>query len=181
MTARKPRTQPSWSEVKAKLAEFDRAGLLGLVQDLYAASKENQAFLHACFSVGADPLAVYRKRIENALFPEWNKPIRIGEAKKAIADYRKAIGLPDGVLELQMYFCEVAMGFSMEYGYMEENYADAIALQFAAALKGLNTVPQFAQSIGCGRLDKVRLLAANVGYGLHDEMNDLMEQAGFAA
>ncbi|MGH6894125.1 MAG: hypothetical protein ACREEP_17915, partial [Dongiaceae bacterium] len=159
---------------------FDRAGLLGLVQDLYAVNKENQVFLHARFSVGADPLAVYKKRIETALFPDWNKPVRIAEAKKAIADYRKAIGLPDGLLELQIYFCEVAMGFSMEYGYMDENYADAIALQFEAALQGLTAAPQFAQSPGCGRLDKVRLLAADVGYGLHDEMDYMMEQAGFA-
>ncbi len=37
---------PSWSEVKTKLTDSDRAGLLGLVQDLYAASKENKTFLH---------------------------------------------------------------------------------------------------------------------------------------
>jgi hypothetical protein len=30
--------QPTWNDVKAKLADFDRAGLIGLIQDLYAAS-----------------------------------------------------------------------------------------------------------------------------------------------
>ena len=39
------KSAPSWSGVKAKLADVDRAGLIGLVQDLYAASKDNQAFL----------------------------------------------------------------------------------------------------------------------------------------
>jgi hypothetical protein len=33
-----------WSGLKAKLGEFDRAGLLGLAQDLYATSKDNQNF-----------------------------------------------------------------------------------------------------------------------------------------
>ena len=48
MATKKPtKAAPSWSDVKTKLSDFDRAGLLGLVQDLYAASKENQAFLHA--------------------------------------------------------------------------------------------------------------------------------------
>jgi len=52
MIAAKPkRTKPTWSEVKANLTEFDRAGLLGLVQDLYAADKNNQAFLHARFGL----------------------------------------------------------------------------------------------------------------------------------
>ena len=32
---------PTWIDVKAALLTFDRAGLQGLVQDLYAASKDN--------------------------------------------------------------------------------------------------------------------------------------------
>jgi hypothetical protein len=40
-------TPPSWKVVKQALESFDRAGLLGLVQDLYAANKDNKAFLHA--------------------------------------------------------------------------------------------------------------------------------------
>ena len=35
MAAKPKKAAPSWSDVKATLAEFDRAGLLGLVQDLY--------------------------------------------------------------------------------------------------------------------------------------------------
>jgi hypothetical protein len=48
------KTTPSWSDVKTKLTDFDRAGLLALVQDLYAASKDNQAFLNARLSLGDD-------------------------------------------------------------------------------------------------------------------------------
>ena len=41
MAAKKsPKSTPSWSDVKANLTDFDRAGLPGLVQDLYAASKD---------------------------------------------------------------------------------------------------------------------------------------------
>jgi hypothetical protein len=47
---------PSWSDVKTKVVDFDRARLIGLVQDLYAASKDNQAFLHARFALGDDVL-----------------------------------------------------------------------------------------------------------------------------
>ena len=41
---------PSWSDVKTQLLDFDRAGLLGLLQDLYAANKDNQAFFHLKFN-----------------------------------------------------------------------------------------------------------------------------------
>lgn len=52
-------SKPSWSDIKGKLADFDRQGLIGLVQDLYAASKDNQAFLHARFALGDDVLKPY--------------------------------------------------------------------------------------------------------------------------
>lgn len=48
----KDKSAATWSNVKAKLGDFDRAGLLGLVQDLYTASKDNQNFLHAPFRAG---------------------------------------------------------------------------------------------------------------------------------
>ena len=41
MTKRHPRSQPTWTDVKAKLADLDRTNLMGLVQDLYAAHKDN--------------------------------------------------------------------------------------------------------------------------------------------
>jgi hypothetical protein len=35
---------PSWCDVKAKLADFDCTGLIGLIQDLYADNKDNQRY-----------------------------------------------------------------------------------------------------------------------------------------
>ena len=49
-TKKTPKTNPSWSDVKTKLGDFHRAGLMGLVQGLYSGSKNNKAFLHARFS-----------------------------------------------------------------------------------------------------------------------------------
>jgi hypothetical protein len=57
---RDKKTTPSWTDVKTRLADFDRAGLIGLIQDLYAANKDNQAFLHARFSLGDDVLKPYK-------------------------------------------------------------------------------------------------------------------------
>ena len=39
------RSKPTWSDVKAKLEGFDRPGLIGLVQDLYATSKTDRRSL----------------------------------------------------------------------------------------------------------------------------------------
>jgi hypothetical protein len=43
MAKLQPKSRPTWADVKRNLAGFDRAALLSLVQDLYAAHKDNQA------------------------------------------------------------------------------------------------------------------------------------------
>ena len=50
------KTAPAWTNFNSRLADLDHAGLLRLVQDLYAASKDNQAFLHARLHLGEDVL-----------------------------------------------------------------------------------------------------------------------------
>jgi hypothetical protein len=42
MNMKAKKTKPSWSNIKSKLSHFDRAGLLGIVHDLYTASKDNR-------------------------------------------------------------------------------------------------------------------------------------------
>ena len=37
--------------------------------------------------------------------------ISASKAKKAIADYKKAIGRPNGMAELSIFYCEEAFGF----------------------------------------------------------------------
>jgi len=51
MNRRQSKSQPRWTDVKAKLTGFDRPALLGLIQDLYSAHKDNQTFLHARFGL----------------------------------------------------------------------------------------------------------------------------------
>src|ERR1700704_5203003 len=104
---------PSWSDVKTALLDFDHAGLRGLVQDLYTASKDNQAFLHARLGLGHDPLRPFKASISRWISPDLAKgqPISVSKAKKAVADYKKAIGHPAGMAELSIFYCEEAFGF----------------------------------------------------------------------
>lgn len=128
---------PSWSDVKTKLVDFDRAGLLGLLQDLYAANKDNQAFLHARLSLGDDVLKPYKLIIDRWLWPDVfkNQDTSVAKAKKPIADYRRAIGQPEGLAELMVFYCERASGFSNDVGLQDEGYFDALVRMFEQALK----------------------------------------------
>jgi hypothetical protein len=175
--AKKVKAKPSWVDVKAKLADFDRAGLLQLIADLYAAEKSNQSFLHTRFSLGGDPLDIYKKRIHKALYPNVmsrNSDVKVTDAKKAISEYQKAIGLVDGVLELRLYFCEIAMDFSMDYGYANDGFFDAVFLQFKKTVEGLREMSGELKEDALDRLYDLCHIASNVGYGLEGDMGDLL-------
>ena len=73
---------PTWSDVRAAVAAFDRAGLQALLQDLYAANKDNQAFLHARLGLGPDQLQPYKAAIARWICPDVirNQPISVSKA-----------------------------------------------------------------------------------------------------
>lgn len=89
MAVKSAKVSTTWRDVKEKLAAFDRTALLGIVQDLYAASKDNQAFLHARFGLGRDVLKPYKAIIDRGLWPDVmkNQNPSVAGAKKAVADY----------------------------------------------------------------------------------------------
>lgn len=174
------KSSPTWSDVKAKLADFDRAGLIGLVQDIYAASKDNQAFLHARFGLGGDVLTPYKTTINRWLWPDLfkNQDTSVAKAKKAISDYKKAIGQPEGMAELMVFYCERAAGFSDDVGLQDEGYFDALVRMFEQALKVITTLPEEPRAELLSRLDMVRRVSHNFGYGVGDDMDDLLAGHG---
>lgn len=170
------RSKPSWSAVKARLADLDRAGLIGLIQDLYAASRDNQAFLNARFGLGDDVLKTYKATIDRWLWPDVfkNQDTSVAKAKKAIADYKKAIGQPEGLVELAVFFCERAVGFSNDVGLQDEAYFDALVRMFGQALKDADALREDRRGALVARLSVVRHLGHNLGYGVGDDMDDLL-------
>jgi len=180
MTTKK--NTPGWSDVKTKLADFDRAGLIGLVQDLYAASKDNQVFLHTRFALGDDVLKSYKVTIDRWLWPDLfkNQDTSVSKAKKAISDYKKAIGQPEGLAELMVFYCERAAGFSDDVGLQDEGYFDALVRMFEQALKTIRDLPKDRRTELTDRLDAVRRICHNFGYGVGDDMNDLLAEHGIS-
>lgn len=170
----------SWSDVKTKLTDFDRAGLLGLIQDLYAANKDNQAFLHARLGLGENPLKPYKQTIDRWLWPDLfkNQDTSVSKAKKAISDYKKAVGLPDGLAELMVFYCERASGFSDDVGLQDEEYFDALVRMFEQALKAISPLPEGCRPELFARLDAVRRISHNFGYGVGGDMDDLLAEYG---
>ena len=174
------KANPSWIDVKAKLADFDRLSLFGLVQDLYAASKDNQAFLHARLHLGEDVLKPYKGTIDRWLWPDVfkNQNTSVANAKKAVADFKKAAGTVKGLAELTVFYCERASGFSCDVALDDEAYLSALVRMFEQALKAIASVPESQRPALRTRLEMVRDRSHNIGYGVGEDMDALLAEHG---
>jgi hypothetical protein len=176
---RSKNASPTWNDVKTALLEFDREGLRGLVQDLYAASKDNQAFLHARLGLGHDQLAPFKASISRWISPDLMKgqPISVSKAKKAIADYKKAIGRPDGLAELSLFYCEEALGFLESCSMDDEKYFGALIRMYGRSLEIVSSLPPAERGTYLERLDRLRSRGRNVGWMIAEEFNSLWYDA----
>lgn len=173
MNQRRSRSQPRWTDVKAKLTGFDRLALLGLIQDLYSAHKDNQTFLHARFGLGEDPLRPYKETMDHWLWPDAfsrqaPSPLK---AKQAISNYKKAVGDPAGLAELMLFYCEQASGFASNLGYQDECYFNALVSMFQQTVMITATLPAGGRDALVARLDRVRTAGHMCGYGVGDDMD----------
>ena len=181
IVAKDKSASPTWADVRAFLLTFDRAGLQGLIQDLYAASGDNQAFLHARFGLGLDQLGPYKATISRWINPDLmkNETVSVSKAKKAIADYRKAIGRPEGLAELSVFFCEEAFSFVEGCSFSDVSYFVALIRMYDRSLNFVLSLPLAERRAYVERLGKLRSRAKHVGWGVEDELNDLWYSADF--
>jgi hypothetical protein len=165
----------TWSDVKAGLALFDRAGLLGLMKDLYSLRPENRAFVAARLGIGGDHLRPFKIMISRWIFPDLTRgqDVSVAKAKKAIADYRKAIGQPEGMAELTTFYCEEAARLVRDCGLEDEAYYAALVRMFEQALSQAATLQPDVRDNMLRRLDAVRGSLHGVGWGVSDAVNEI--------
>lgn len=180
MTASKKK-KPTWTDLKRTLADLDHNALLGLVQDLYGASKENKAFLHARFGLGGDVLEPYKATISRWVCPDVyrNQDYSVSKAKKAISDYKKAVGHAEGLTELSVFYCESCRDFLGFCSVDDEIFFNALVRMFEQALKGIRQLDPGQQEQYLERLDSVHFAADVWGWGVNEDMDTLMVEYGF--
>lgn len=180
---KKPTRKPGgWSAVRRHLATLDKPALLALVKDLYDFDTENRDFIQArCQAAdsGGEVLETYRKKIVEQFFSKRADGIgelKLGVARKAIRDYRKASGNLFGTVELLMTYVETGAEFTREYGDIDERFYNSIesALEELAGLlrrEAQEMYPQFRE-----RLTRVEQMTEGIGWGFGDFVRDVVWQ-----
>jgi len=169
-----------WHAVKQHVKGWDTAQFMRLLKDLDDSSTENRAFLDARVqgeSGGGAALETYRRRVIEPFFPRRGfGKLKLGDARKAIRDYRKATGDVAGTAELLMTYVESGAQFTHQYGDIDERFYNSIEAalgELAELLKGegRELYPLFAE-----RLADVEQLTDGIGWGFHDFIADVVAQ-----
>jgi hypothetical protein len=98
----------------------------------------------------------------------------VSRAKRAITDYKKAIGDPEGPAELTVFYCERALD---SVGMCAIKMQHISVLSCACSEQALNTTANLktnVQSDLLTRLDRVRSIGHEFGYGVGDDMEVLL-------
>jgi hypothetical protein len=122
-----PRTSlPTWSELKRGIAGLAHPDLVELVRDLAAYSPDNRLFLAARShdeELRHAALEEYRWRIVEQFFPDRGyAKLGLGEARRAIGDYRRATADPVGTLDLMLSYLEAGTEFAAEAAGLDQAY-----------------------------------------------------------
>jgi len=169
----------SWKDVKQILSNKSHDELLKLISDFYSLSKENKNFIHVRFSVTEDPLKPYKDIIEESIYPDVykNKPIKLSIGRKAISDYKKAIGSPLGVLELMVFYIECGNQLTVDYGDIDEQFYSSLESMFDKVVQILKTSNQDTIDMFIPRLKTIVNKANGIGWGYYDYISDVLEEA----
>jgi hypothetical protein len=172
MKKKKPAT---WADVRISPDRIDRAGLIGVIRDLYQAGELNRRFLHARFVSAAPVLDEYRRLIRAAIYPDpfSQRPIRLREGTRTIAEYRRAAGDLAGTVDLILEFGEAGTEQAADLGYGEEAYFGTLERKVKDVVKTLEALPEADRRAAAARLVKLGEYQGTIGWGYCDFLGDV--------
>jgi hypothetical protein len=175
MKSKKP---GSWSNVKASLSSMDRAGLVGVIRDLYDASTANRRFLHARFVPAAAALDDYRDLVDKAVYPDplSNRPIRLRDAAAAITDYQRSTGDLAGVLDLLLTFVEAGTAQAADLGYGDDAYFSTLERKLAKAADLFEALPDEDRDKVAARFVRLGQYQDEIGWGYGEYLADIADR-----
>jgi hypothetical protein len=169
----------TWSAIKPAVAKLSNNELLSLVGELYRLSKQNQSFLHARHGDVGTAMEDCKKIIAECLYPDVqrDRPLQVAKAKKAVADFCKAVVDPAAHAELMLFFLEQGNAFTVEYGDIDAGFYDALLAMGRQAVKAIGTLPKELQTPFQKRLSEVVRSSSGIGWGYHDGLKEIYAAA----
>lgn len=165
-----------WKLIRSRLNQTSQGDLISLVGEFYKLSAQNQVFLETRFGNQQDGLEEYKVIIKKNICPSepWKKDVSLSTGRKAISDYKKALGNPEGLIELMLYYCECGVNFTNQFGDIDEGFYASIESMYQSAIDLLKKNKDL-KDLFFTRIEKMVSNSSHIGWGFHDTLEDIFE------
>ncbi len=177
---RKP-GEPRWTDLEDYLATLNQQQLMDLLKNLFERSDDNRSFLAIRLLPQGDHHAAlerYRKRITAEFFPQRGfGKLRLGEARKAIREYRKLSADVVGTLDLMLTYVEQGTRFTNEYGDIDERFYNSLESVLQEFIKLLKTAAKGGEvyTLFEARVKRLARDAHGIGWGYGDNVTEWLD------
>jgi len=164
--------------LKKQLERRSKEQLIDTIAELYGTFGEVQDYFQAQLNpVDTEELVEkYKSAIRKEFFPERGfGKARRSVARKAISDYRKVSRDPLGVAELMIYFVEMGVRFTNEYGDIDEPFYNSMESMYHKAVQYI--FQHELQGHFDDRCRNIMYQSANTGWGFHDTLSEIYYEA----
>jgi hypothetical protein len=164
------------SYYQAKLYPVDktREQLIADIADLFTKFRTVQSYYQAkLYPVDKKQLIQkYKTVIQREFFSEQGfGRARRSVARQAISEYKKVSGDPVGLADLMVFFVEMGVRFTNEYGDMDEPFYSSMESMYYKALQHI--VKYALQDTFELRCRKIVDDAYHTGWGFHDTLSEM--------
>jgi hypothetical protein len=171
----------SVTEVKNILKEKSRDELLELLIESYKTIPLLKEYISVKYGSQENIekiLETYKGKIYDVFFPKNMKTqFKIGDAKKAVNEFKKLCSNEKLNIELMLYYVEIGIEFTNTYGDINEAFYNSVAAMYAAVVSAINK--QDDSEIYINLNDRLKAVVENtngIGWGFYDELNDIYWQ-----
>ncbi len=160
--------------LKNRLEQRSKKQLIDEIAELYGKFSVVQDYYQTKLSPGGIEQLVekYKSVIRKEFFPERGfGKARRSVARKAISDYKKVSRDPLGVTELMLYFVEMGVQFTNEYGDIDEPFYNSMESMYHKAVQHM-----FKYELQAHFDDRCRKIvdrSAHTGWGFHDTLSEI--------
>ena len=164
----------SKSTLNTYLNQRSREQLIADIADLFTKFRVVQNYYQArLHPVDKEQLVQkYKTVIQREFFPERGfGRARRSLARKAISEYKKVSGDPVGLADLMIFFVEMGVKFTNEYGDMDEPFYHSMESMYHKALQHI--VKYALQDMFELRCRKIVDDSHHTGWGFHDTLSEM--------
>lgn len=160
------------TSLKGYLANFTKEQLIQQIIELNKKYKDVKTyydfFLNPDSSKKGDKVKAV---ILHCFYPTRGYKLRLKEARKAVTDFKKLSPDEASLLDVMLYYVEIGVNFTNDFGDIDEPFYNSVASMFRQA--GTLYIHMTKDKGFHDRAEKIRNDTSGIGWGFHDELADI--------